>query len=67
MTKLVNMTPWHYFNEEEDFCWLKHLDQRKDPATLCGRRADEVERHTEDRGQVTCRKCLRGIVGMESR
>lgn len=60
---------WHYFNEEEPFCWFKNpcvVPPRKTPVTLCGSRVIETTRHTERREQVTCRTCLHRIVEMES-
>ena len=58
---------WHYFDETEDFCWLKTIGNSRAPKCLCGRPADEVERHTEDRRQVSCIICLHRIVKMEER
>ena len=65
-TRVMEMKPWHYFNEAEDCCWFTStITKERIPYVLCGKKATEVGRHTEDRAQVTCRRCLHMIVRME--
>lgn len=59
---------WHYFNETEDFCWLKNPLKRGDRTalTVCGIVLKSGPLHTEYREQVTCKRCLHAIVGIEN-
>jgi hypothetical protein len=59
---------WHYFNEAEDFCWLKNTRKQGErlPLTVCGIVLKSGPLHTEYREQVTCKRCLHGIVAIEN-
>ena len=55
---------WHYFNENDPNCYIEiwpQLTSEKCFYTACGRIAVTIKRHTENKGQVDCLKCLKRL------
>ncbi len=56
---------WHYFNENDKNCIIESHPYSDSPekiyCTACGRPIGDVHRHTEDRSQVDCLKCLKRL------
>ena len=56
---------WHYFNENDPNCYVKYwsytIECKTSFYTACGRHPKDVKRHTENKLQVDCLKCLKRL------
>jgi len=52
---------WHYFNEDDPNCYIEPFTRLRCFYTACGRPAATVKRHTENKSQVDCLKCLKRL------
>jgi len=57
---------WHYFDANEEVCWFKSPFTRKRFKTvLCGPLLNEIQRHTEFKNRVTCKRCHSRLVWLD--
>ena len=61
MENQLSKQKWHYFNSEDPECEITH-DCKIIHFTYCGRKVINLNRFTEFKDQVNCRKCLQKLI-----